>query len=261
MEDFDESPALKLEVVARWNKARVTKLHLPHYSCDTPMFMPVGTQGTVKALTSQQLEDLDCHVILGNTYHLGQRPTSEVIDQLGGLHKFMNWKRNILTDSGGFQMVSLLKLSNITEVECLLFFFFTFPLFFLFFSHFISFFFFFFLPQLQQGVTFKSPHDGSESILTPERSMEMQNNIGADIMMALDDVVSSTTTGPRVEEAMHSNCIHNYSLLFVLYKLFPLFIFFLGQELCVGLTVALLLIKNLTSKTYLESFKAVWTRN
>jgi len=131
--------------------------------------MPVGTQGSVKALTSQQMIDLDCQVILGNTYHLGHRPGPEVIDALGGLHKVMNWKRGILTDSGGFQMVSLLKLAEITE----------------------------------EGVKFQSPHDGSEMVLTPEKSIEIQNQIGADIIMALDDVVSSTTTGPRVEEAMH----------------------------------------------------------
>jgi len=161
--------ALEFEVVATWNKARASKLKLPHYMCNTPMFMPVGTQGTVKGLTCKQLEELDCHVILGNTYHLGHRPGPDIMDQLGGLHKFMNWKRGMLTDSGGFQMVSLLKFAEITE----------------------------------QGVKFQSPHDGSEMMMTPEKSIEIQNKIGADIIMALDDVVSSTTTGPRVEEAMH----------------------------------------------------------
>jgi queuine tRNA-ribosyltransferase len=161
--------ALKYEVVARWKRARVGRLTLPHHVCDTPMFMPVGTQGTVKGLTTEQLEALDCHVILGNTYHLGHRPGGEVVQQMGGLHNFMNWNRNILTDSGGFQMVSLLELAEITE----------------------------------EGVTFISPHDGSRMVLTPEQSIQIQNQIGADIIMALDDVVSSTTTGPRVEEAMH----------------------------------------------------------
>jgi tRNA-guanine family transglycosylase len=79
--------------------------------------MPVGTQGTVKGLTSTQLEELNCGIILGNTYHLGHRPGPDVLDELGGLHKFMNWKRGILTDSGGFQMVSLLKLAHISEVS------------------------------------------------------------------------------------------------------------------------------------------------
>ncbi|PRP76279.1 hypothetical protein PROFUN_07801 [Planoprotostelium fungivorum] len=165
----DKPVALRLEIVARWGKARATLLHLPHAICETPMFMPVGTQGTIKGLTSEQVEDVHCNLILGNTYHLGHRPGPEVMKELGGLHQLMNWKRNLLTDSGGFQMVSLLQLANITE----------------------------------QGVVFRSPHDGSEMVLTPEMSMQIQNCIGADIMMALDDVVSTVTTGPRVEEAMH----------------------------------------------------------
>lgn len=101
----DRSPALKFEVLAKCGRARVAKLHLPHYTCDTPMFMPVGTQGTVKGLTCKQLEELDCHLILGNTYHLGNRPGGNLLELMGGLHKFMNWKRAMLTDSGGFQMV------------------------------------------------------------------------------------------------------------------------------------------------------------
>lgn len=162
--------ALEFEIVARCGpKARVGNLKLPHHKADTPIFMPVGTQGTIKGLTSQQLEDIGCQIILGNTYHLAQRPGAELLDHVGGLHKFMNWKRNILTDSGGFQMVSLLDLADITE----------------------------------EGVTFQSPHDGSQMLLTPEHSMAIQNSIGGDIMMALDDVVSSTCTDEkRVEEAM-----------------------------------------------------------
>eukprot|EP00817_Percolomonadidae_sp_ATCC50343_P004669 CAMPEP_0117423412 /NCGR_PEP_ID=MMETSP0758-20121206/4038_1 /TAXON_ID=63605 /ORGANISM="Percolomonas cosmopolitus, Strain AE-1 (ATCC 50343)" /LENGTH=389 /DNA_ID=CAMNT_0005206579 /DNA_START=78 /DNA_END=1247 /DNA_ORIENTATION=+ len=160
--------ALEFETIATSGKARCSTLKLPHYTCDLPMFMPVGTQGTIKGLTSQQVEELDCHLILGNTYHLAQRPGIGVLEQCGGLHKFMNWNRAMLTDSGGFQMVSLLKLANITE----------------------------------EGVSFQSPHDGSMMMLTPEYSMHIQNVIGADIMMALDDVVSSLTTGPRVREAM-----------------------------------------------------------
>ncbi|KAJ1973194.1 Queuine tRNA-ribosyltransferase catalytic subunit 1, partial [Dimargaris cristalligena] len=169
--ESSRSPALQFEIIARCStsKARVSKLHLPHFTADTPMFMPVGTQGTMKGLTTDQLRTLDCHVILGNTYHLGHRPGPEILDQAGGLHNFMDWDRGLLTDSGGFQMVSLLKLAEITEA----------------------------------GVQFESPHDGSMMLLTPEKSMELQNSIGADIMMQLDDVVSSLTTGPRVEEAMH----------------------------------------------------------
>eukprot|EP01112_Ceratiomyxa_fruticulosa_P012015 TRINITY_DN3308_c0_g1_i2.p1 TRINITY_DN3308_c0_g1~~TRINITY_DN3308_c0_g1_i2.p1 ORF type:complete len:394 (-),score=64.92 TRINITY_DN3308_c0_g1_i2:35-1216(-) len=163
-----QSP-LSFSVIAQCGRARVGKLKLPHHVCDTPMFMPVGTQGTVKGLTSQQVVDLNCGVILGNTYHLGHRPGPDVMKKLGGLHEFMNYPRAMLTDSGGFQMVSLLKLAEITE----------------------------------EGVKFQSPHDGTTMLLTPEMSMEIQNTIGADIMMALDDVVSSTVTGPRVEEAMY----------------------------------------------------------
>jgi hypothetical protein len=111
-----ESPALKFEIVARWKKARASILTLPHAQLNTPVFMPVGTQGTVKGLTSSELEELGCGIILGNTYHLGHRPGGDVVETMGGLHRFMNWKRNILTDSGGFQMVSLLKLAEITEV-------------------------------------------------------------------------------------------------------------------------------------------------
>ncbi|ESP03247.1 hypothetical protein LOTGIDRAFT_205064 [Lottia gigantea] len=131
--------------------------------------MPVGTQGTLKGLLPEQMEELDCRIMLGNTYHLGHRPGPELLEKAGGLHKFMKWKRSLLTDSGGFQMVSLLKFAEITE----------------------------------EGVRIESPHDSSIMMLTPEKSIEIQNSIGADIMMQLDDVVHSTTTGPRVEEAMH----------------------------------------------------------
>jgi Queuine tRNA-ribosyltransferase len=110
---------LKLEVRARCavTQARCTRFTLPHGSVDTPMFMPVGTQGSVKGLTSAQLHSLAPPVILGNTYHLGHRPGQEIMQQMGGLHRFMCWERNLLTDSGGFQMVSLLKLARITEVR------------------------------------------------------------------------------------------------------------------------------------------------
>ncbi|KAJ2163187.1 Queuine tRNA-ribosyltransferase catalytic subunit 1 [Coemansia sp. RSA 552] len=164
------SPALRFEVLARCSttKARASRMHLPHYTAHLPMFMPVGTMGTIKGITTKQLEQLDCHVILGNTYHLGSRPGPELLEKAGGLHRFMGWDRGLLTDSGGFQMVSLLKLANITE----------------------------------EGVEFENPHDGKQMLLTPEMSIGLQNAIGADIMMQLDDVVSSLTTGARVEEAM-----------------------------------------------------------
>jgi len=160
---------LKFTIVGKWKKARAAILELPHHTCDTPMFMPVGTQGTVKGLTPQQLVDLNCGVVLGNTYHLGHRPGSSVLNTMGGLHKFMNYPRAMLTDSGGFQMLSLTDFAEVTE----------------------------------EGVKFQSPHDGSIMVLTPEKSMEIQNIIGADIMMQLDDVISSKITGPRLEEACH----------------------------------------------------------
>ena len=132
--------------------------------------MPVGTQGTLKGILPEQLERMDCRIILGNTYHLGNRPGAETLRKAGGLHNFMGWRRALLTDSGGFQMVSLLKLAEITE----------------------------------EGVKFRSPYDGSECMLTPEHSIEIQAAIGADIMMQLDDVVDATHTDPdRFEEARH----------------------------------------------------------
>ncbi|KYN14248.1 putative queuine tRNA-ribosyltransferase [Trachymyrmex cornetzi] len=162
---------LIFEVLAecKTTKARTGRMTLVHHHVDTPVFMPVGTQGTLKGLLPQQLEQLDCQIILGNTYHLGNRPGADILRKAGGLHKFMNWKRALLTDSGGFQMVSLLQLAEITE----------------------------------EGVKFKSPYNESECMLTPEHSIQIQNAIGADIIMQLDDVVSSTLTGPRVEEATH----------------------------------------------------------
>ncbi|XP_036616702.1 queuine tRNA-ribosyltransferase catalytic subunit 1 [Trichosurus vulpecula] len=163
--------ALALRVVAECgrSKARACELRLPHGTVATPVFMPVGTQGTMKGVTAAQLDSLGCRICLGNTYHLGMRPGPELIQKAGGLHGFMNWNQNLLTDSGGFQMVSLLALSEVTE----------------------------------EGVRFRSPYDGAEILLSPEKSVEIQNALGSDIMMQLDDVVSSTLTGSRVAEAMH----------------------------------------------------------
>ncbi|CAF0821923.1 unnamed protein product [Rotaria sordida] len=169
------SNALHFEVThtCKTTKARVGRLklgrnHTSRGPIETPVFMPVGTQGTLKGLTPEQLHQLNCRIILGNTYHLGHRPGPELLKELGGLHSFMHWDGGLLTDSGGFQMVSLVKLSEVTE----------------------------------EGVKFQSPHDQTEMLLTPEKSIQIQNIIGADIIMQLDDVVSSTITGPRVEEAM-----------------------------------------------------------
>lgn len=129
--------------------------------------MPVGTKGAIKGLTAEEMEALGCRILLGNTYHLAYKPTGDLLETFGGLHNFSGWKYNILTDSGGFQMVSLSKLCEITE----------------------------------EGVKFESPFDSSIMVLKPEDSMKIQNQIGGDIMMALDDVVKTTTEGPRMAEA------------------------------------------------------------
>ncbi len=162
--------ALKFEVVAKCSttKARVSRIILPHQTIDAPVFMPVGTQGTMKGIDPGQLRDMDCQIMLSNTYHLGHRPGEDLLNKTDGLHNFMRWNRSLLTDSGGFQMVSLMKLSEVTE----------------------------------EGVCFESPRDGSRMMLSPEKSIELQNAIGADIIMQLDDVVPALCTGPRVKEAL-----------------------------------------------------------
>ena len=147
--------------------ARAGELTLKHGKVKTPVYMPVGTKGAMKALTTADMESLGCEIHLANTYHLDLRPGPTKLAEYGGIHKFMGWKRNLLTDSGGFQMVSLNDLMNISE----------------------------------KGVTFKSILDGSIVQLAPEDSIHVQNKVGADIMMALDDVVHVLTTGPRVEDA------------------------------------------------------------
>ena len=134
-------------------KARCGTIHTPRGDIRTPAFMPVGTAATVKAMLPQSVRETGADILLGNTYHLMLRPSAERIAQLGGLHKFMNWPRPILTDSGGFQVMSLASLRKITE----------------------------------HGVTFKSHIDGSKHTLTPERSMEIQRLLGSDIVMCFDD--------------------------------------------------------------------------
>jgi queuine tRNA-ribosyltransferase len=135
--------------------ARLGRLHTPHGVVDTPAFMPVGTQGTVKGLTQYALEELGVQILLGNTYHLYLRPGHERIHQLGGLHGFMAWPRAILTDSGGFQVFSLSELRKVTD----------------------------------DGVTFRSHLDGSEHFLSPEKALEIQTALGSDIMMVLDECI------------------------------------------------------------------------
>ena len=154
-------PALSLRLDGECGRARATTLRTPHGAVRTPVFMPVGTSGSVKGVSplALQLPPLDCEIILANTYHLGDRPGGAALAALGGAHGWMGWPRALLTDSGGFQMVSLLALAEITE----------------------------------EGVTFASPVDGARSLLTPEASMALQAAIGADVAMALDDVVSSAS--------------------------------------------------------------------
>ncbi len=148
-------PAVTYELIRQCPEtgARAGRLHTPHGSFDTPMFMPVGTQGTVKTQSPEELNGMGAGVILGNTYHLFLRPGHEIVKKAGGLHRFMNWNGGILTDSGGFQVFSLGALRKISE----------------------------------EGVAFRSHHDGSQQFLSPEKSMEIQMALGSDIAMAFDE--------------------------------------------------------------------------
>ena len=137
------------------SKARRGRLHTPHGTFETPMFMPVGTQATVKTLSPEELYDMGSQVILANTYHLFLRPGSDLVRKAGGLHRFMNYKRGMLTDSGGFQVFSLGAMRKITE----------------------------------EGVLFRSHIDGSKQFLSPEVSMHVQEDLGADIAMAFDECI------------------------------------------------------------------------
>ncbi|KAL1748839.1 tRNA-guanine(15) transglycosylase-like protein [Schizophyllum fasciatum] len=162
---------MEFEVIARCptTRARASRMRLAHGVTMLPTFMPVATQAAIKGLTPQQVEALGVTLILNNTYHLNLRPGIEVLQEAGGAHKFQNWPRNLLTDSGGFQLVSLSKFTKITE----------------------------------EGALFASPFTGEPTMLTPEESISIQHAIGADIIMQLDDVVPSLTDDrARVEEAM-----------------------------------------------------------
>jgi queuine tRNA-ribosyltransferase len=149
--------------------ARLGKVHTLHGDIRTPAFMPVGTVGTVKGLYLDQVEATGADIILGNTYHLMLRPGAEHVAKLGGLHDFIGWKRPILTDSGGFQIMSLAKIRKITE----------------------------------QGATFQSHIDGKRHELTPERAMEIQRLLGSDIQMQLDQCIEYPHTEKQAEKAMH----------------------------------------------------------
>lgn len=156
------------ELNATDGAARTGVITTPRGDIRTPAFMPVGTAATVKAMRPENVRDTGADVVLGNTYHLMLRPTAERIDRMGGLHRFMNWDRPILTDSGGFQVMSLAGLRKLTE----------------------------------EGVTFKSHIDGSKHELTPERSMEIQKLLGSDIVMCFDECPALPATDEEVARAM-----------------------------------------------------------
>ena len=147
--------AVKYELTktCKQSGARLGRLHTPHGTIDTPIFMPVGTQATVKTMSPEELKEMNAQIILSNTYHLFLRPGHDIVREAGGLHAFMNWDRPILTDSGGFQVFSLSKLRDITE----------------------------------EGVTFRSHISGEKLFIGPEKAMEIQNALGADIIMAFDE--------------------------------------------------------------------------
>jgi queuine tRNA-ribosyltransferase len=147
---------------------RRAQLVLPHQTVETPVFMPVGTAGTVKAVAQDVLETLDAQIILGNTYHLYLRPGHEAIRRMGGLHRFISWPRALLTDSGGFQVFSLSQLRKVTD----------------------------------EGVRFRSHLDGSSHFFTPEHSMDVQIALGADIAMAFDECTEYPADRTRAEESL-----------------------------------------------------------
>src|SRR6201996_6111254 len=145
--------ALRFELTARDGAARRGRLQFPRGSVETPTFMPVGTYGTVKAMTPEDLEAVGAQIILGNTFHLFLRPGLEVVEAHRGLHRFMNWRRPILTDSGGFQVWSLAEMRKLTE----------------------------------EGAHFRSPVDGAKVFLSPEESMRIQRALASDIAMSFDE--------------------------------------------------------------------------
>jgi queuine tRNA-ribosyltransferase len=161
--------AFSFRLTATDGKARRGEIATPHGTVQTPAFMPVGTQATVKGLTPEEVRSTGAEILLGNTYHLMLRPGVERIAALGGLHKFMNWPRPILTDSGGFQVMSLSELRTIDE---------------------------------KKGVTFRSHIDGAMVELSPERAIEIQTLLGADIVMQLDECIRLPNASSELERAM-----------------------------------------------------------
>ena len=159
----------KYEIIkeCRQSGARIGRLTTPHSVIETPVFMPVGTMATVKGLSPEEVKETGAQIILSNTYHLYLRPGTEVISKAGGLHKFMNWDRSILTDSGGFQVFSLSQMRKVTE----------------------------------DGVEFASFIDGSRHFISPEKSMDIQKVLGSDIIMAFDECTASGTSYKKSKEA------------------------------------------------------------
>ena len=155
-------------VQGKAGNARAATLMTAHGKIETPIFMPVGTKGTVKAMFPEDLRKMGAHIVLGNTYHLHLRPGEEVIRELGGLHKFMNWPHPILTDSGGFQVFSLAKLRTLNE----------------------------------QGVEFRSHLDGAKCFISPEKSMEIQMALGSDIIMAFDECPPHPSTDEQLDTSL-----------------------------------------------------------
>ena len=166
--DCAMSERFSFTLAATDGRARTGVISTPRGEIRTPAFMPVGTAATVKAMMPESVRATGADILLGNTYHLMLRPGAERIERLGGLHRFMNWDRPILTDSGGFQVMSLADLRKLTE----------------------------------KGVTFKSHIDGSKHELTPERSMEIQRQLGSDIVMCFDECPALPADRARIEESM-----------------------------------------------------------
>lgn len=163
-------PAITYELlhVCKQTGARRGIVHTPHGDIQTPVFMPVGTQATVKSMTPEELKEVGAQIILANTYHLFLRPGHELVKEAGGLHEFMHWDRPILTDSGGFQVFSLGALRTISE----------------------------------EGVEFRSHLDGSKQFLSPEKAMEVENALGADIIMAFDECCPYPSTYEYTKKSM-----------------------------------------------------------
>ena len=159
---------MKFELLNTNDKARLGKLNFDRGIVNTPAFMPVGTYGTVKAMTVEEVKELGAEIILGNTFHLSITPSTDVIEAHGDLHDFMNWSGPILTDSGGFQVFSLGKMRKITE----------------------------------EGVSFRSPKDGSSIFMGPEESMQIQKKLGSDIVMIFDDCTPYPAEKSEVDQSM-----------------------------------------------------------